>query len=58
MPYSAEFQMDLHCLAKYLFKGFQYTKGNLVKKPKGPVCHGKANLKPTTIDSDKEISFA
>ena len=52
MPYSAEFQMDLHCLAKYLFKD------NLVKKPKGPVCHGKANLKPTTIDSDKEILFA
>ena len=28
MQHYAVFYMDLHCLAKYRFKGFQYTKGS------------------------------
>ena len=27
MQHSAAFHLGLHCLLKYLFSGFQYTKG-------------------------------
>ena len=27
MPHIAAFHLGLHCLPKYLFRGFQYTKG-------------------------------
>ena len=27
MPHYVAFYLNLHCLPKYLFKGFQYTKG-------------------------------
>ena len=27
MPHHAAFRLGLHCLSKYLFRGFQFTKG-------------------------------
>ena len=27
MQHNAAFHLDLHCLPKYLFRGFQYIKG-------------------------------
>ena len=32
MPHSAAFHMCLHCLQKYLFRGFQSTKGSFTEK--------------------------
>ena len=29
MHHHAAFQLGLHCLPKYLFRGFQYTKGKM-----------------------------
>ena len=29
MPHCASFHLCPHCLPKYLFRGFLYTKGNL-----------------------------